>query len=454
MTIDEINVALEKGTVIFNTAGSHIPKLAGPTLACCDASSLPCAVNLYVTAAGKRTSAPPHTDKQDVVVVQTAGSKRWRVYTPPNPSLKPSADMFARGKGADSLSLYSLEDGAFGCEKLLDVTLNTGDILFIPAAFPHTTDTVNDLPKDNTGSASLHLTFNFDTHVWDLDYLSARRFALRRAGISDSAMGQEAPGDYQYIGKVNALPGDIRDDLFMNFPLDFLDENNDDVVDLVTKELKRISQEVDVDTFKAVPESIWKETVERIKSQGMELLEIHRDMYLAAMDEGNERNNEEAMTAHLTGEALKSARAMTPEKMQRLSLFRVQKFTEKISSSKQSLIDWSLENSVPIEPSGASLPDDWAFTMPLKVGDEVEADLGGAFFEATVTKISDSSYDVKFFDGDVLNGLSRDMIQLLSPPTLSTSESEDEEKPPEGLTKKELKKWLKKQEKKKNKNTK
>lgn len=130
------------------------------------------------------------------------------------------------------------------------------------------------------------------------------------------------------------------------------------------------------------------------------------------------------------------------------------RFTENISSSKQSLIGWSLKNSVPIEPSGASLPDDWAFTMPLKVGDEVEAALGGAFFEATVTKISDSSYDVKFFDGDVLNGLSRDMIQLLSPPTLSTSESEDEEKPPEGLTKKELKKWLKKQEKKKNKNTK
>ena len=451
MTIGEINAALEKGTVIFNTAGSHIPKLAGPTLACCDASSLPCAVNLYVTAAGKRTSAPPHTDKQDVMVVQTAGSKRWRVYTPPNPSLKKSADMFARGKGADSLSLYSLEDGAFGCEKLLDVTLNSGDVLFIPAAFPHTTDTINDLPKDETDSASLHLTFNFDTHVWDLNYLSARRYALRRAGITDSAMGQEARDDNQYVGNVNALPGDIRNDMFMNFPLDFLDENNDDVVNLVAEELKRISMAVDVGTFQSAPESIWKETVERIKIQGMELLDIHRDMYLAAMDEGNERKNEEAMTAHLTGDALRSARAMTPEKMERLSLFRVQKFNEKISLSKQSLIDWSFENSLTSQPSEAPLPDDWAFTMPLKVGDEVEADLGGAFFAATVTKISGSSFDVKFFDGDVMNGLSRDMIQLLTPPEISTSELEDGEKPPEGLTKKELKKWLKKKEKKKNK---
>lgn len=71
MTLDEVNTALEKGTVIFNTAGSHIPKLASATLACCDAAALPCALNMYVTAAGKRTSAPPHTDRQDVIVIQT-----------------------------------------------------------------------------------------------------------------------------------------------------------------------------------------------------------------------------------------------------------------------------------------------------------------------------------------------------------------------------------------------
>ena len=64
MTFSEIKAALEKGTVIMNAAGAHIPKLAGPSLACTDASLLPCALNLYVTDKGKRTSAPPHTDKQ------------------------------------------------------------------------------------------------------------------------------------------------------------------------------------------------------------------------------------------------------------------------------------------------------------------------------------------------------------------------------------------------------
>jgi len=64
MSHEDVTKALEKGTVIFNAAGAHIPKLAGPSLACTDATALPCALNLYVTDMGKRTSAPPHTDKQ------------------------------------------------------------------------------------------------------------------------------------------------------------------------------------------------------------------------------------------------------------------------------------------------------------------------------------------------------------------------------------------------------
>lgn len=93
MLFSEVEYALERGTVIFNSAGAHIPRLAGANLATTDATSLPCAINIYVTAPGKKTSAPPHTDKQDVVVVQTTGRKHWKVYSPPDPSLKPMADM-------------------------------------------------------------------------------------------------------------------------------------------------------------------------------------------------------------------------------------------------------------------------------------------------------------------------------------------------------------------------
>lgn len=96
MTLEDVEAALEKGTVIFNSAGAHIPKLASLSLAAVDATMLPNALNMYVTAPGKRTSAPPHTDKQDVVVVQTSGSKHWKIYSPPEPSLKPTADMVSK----------------------------------------------------------------------------------------------------------------------------------------------------------------------------------------------------------------------------------------------------------------------------------------------------------------------------------------------------------------------
>jgi hypothetical protein len=196
------------------------------------------------------------------------------------------------------------------------------------------------------------------------------------------------------------------------------------------------------------PDTVWSETVEELQKQGMDLLEIHRDMYLAAVEEGRQRKAEEAMIAHLSGDALVRARAMTPEKMQRLSLFRVQKYFQKIDEAKKSLRNWSREGSNNESSVGSALPDDWEFTLPLKIGDQVEADLGGAFFPATVTKVTGGRYDVEFFDGDVMDGLGRNQIKLLAPPaSVAGSTADDMEEAPPGLTPKELKRWRKKQEK-------
>merc|ERR1712157_675725 len=113
---------------------------------------------------------------------------------------------------------------------------------------------------------------------------------------------------------------------------------------------------------------------------------------------------------------------------------------------------WSLAGAgAGAAPSQSTLPENWEFTLPVSVGDEVEADLGGAFFPATVKKVVNSKYNVLFFDGDVMDGLDRCMIKLLSPPSSYGMLGSDDEQPPPGLTKKELKKWRKKQEKKRNK---
>jgi len=442
MTFQDVQAALEKGTVIFNAAGAHIPKLAAPSLACTDATLLPCALNLYVTAKEKRTSAPPHTDKQDVVVVQTSGRKYWKVYSPPDPAMKPWADSFARGKMDDSLPLYALESD-FGCELLVETTLNPGDAMFVPAAFPHTTSTVVDDDNPEAQETSIHLTLGIDHHIWELDYLSTRRLALRRAHVHDNALGQMRDEDNRYVGRANELPLDVRSDLFAELPLGLLDEDDKakPILDEMASELERISRAVDDETASAVDESVWRETAERVRQQGVELLNIHRDMYMAAIEEGRTREAEEAMTAHLDKSV---RRTMTPERIQRLSLFRVKRYFDEIDKSKKALLEWSYAGEKPSNGDGTyqgSLSDNWAFTLPVKVGDQVEADLGGAFFPATVCRASGEMYDVTFFDGDQETGLDRSQIKLLSPP--APTDDVDTSK----MTKKELKRSKKKQEK-------
>lgn len=55
----------------MNSAGAYIRPLAGICLEVMEALDIPVCLNLYITAAGQKTSAPPHTDKQDVFVMQT-----------------------------------------------------------------------------------------------------------------------------------------------------------------------------------------------------------------------------------------------------------------------------------------------------------------------------------------------------------------------------------------------
>merc|ERR1712154_597041 len=112
------------------------------------------------------------------------------------------------------------------------------------------------------------------------------------------------------------------------------------------------------------------ETVERIRQYGMELLDIHRDMYLAAIEEGREREAEEAMTAHLQSSNRKAP--MTQDRIQRLSLFRVKPFYDKVGEVKENLNEWSKSGLSATGNAGkikAELPENWEFTTPLKVGD-------------------------------------------------------------------------------------
>ena len=127
--------------------------------------------------------------------------------------------------------------------------------------------------------------------------------------------------------------------------------------------------------------------------------------------------------------------------MDRLSLFRVPKFFEAFSEAKSEIRLWASSAVV------KEVPDDWATSWPLQVNDQVEADLGGAFFPANILKVRpDGLFDVKFFDGEVEQGVPRSGILLMTKPQAEITVPTQAKK----LTKKELKR-LEKMEKKKKK---
>ena len=132
----------------------------------------------------------------------------------------------------------------------------------------------------------------------------------------------------------------------------------------------------------------------------------------------------------------------------------IQKFYEQVDVVKAALLQWSYDGKSSDTASSSSspvLPDNWAFVMPIKVNDQVEADLGGAFFPATVTRVlpGGNGYDVQFFDGDRETGVDRSMLKLLVPPDLSSEGGDDDGEDTSNMTPKQLKRWKKAQKKKK-----
>lgn len=95
---------------------------------------------------------------------------------PTDPSLKPMADIFARGKGDDNLPLYTLEETG---TLLVETILEAGDVLFVPAGFPHVSSLR--FPSSNTLSERLSHQFYHArrTHRPQGQYLMLQRRTIR-----------------------------------------------------------------------------------------------------------------------------------------------------------------------------------------------------------------------------------------------------------------------------------
>ena len=75
ITYDDVKGVLDASqTVVLNSLDATCSRVAALSLASIDAFGLPVCTNAYATGAGAATSAPPHTDKQRVLVFQCFSS--------------------------------------------------------------------------------------------------------------------------------------------------------------------------------------------------------------------------------------------------------------------------------------------------------------------------------------------------------------------------------------------
>jgi len=102
----------------------------------------PSPVNLYLTPPSAQ-GFQPHFDVQNVFVMQLHGTKRWTVYAPHITRPLPSQAVHGAVKPG---------------ERLFDITLEPGDLLYLPRGYVHVAHTTN--------TVSAHLSVSLLPNTW------------------------------------------------------------------------------------------------------------------------------------------------------------------------------------------------------------------------------------------------------------------------------------------------
>ena len=154
------------------------------------ALGMQCGANSYLTPAGTQGFSP-HYDDVDIFILQTEGSKRWRLYEP--------------REEKEILALHSSRN--FSQHELgrcvLDVWLQAGDFLYAPRGTVH--QCVASEQED-----SLHVTVSSCLQASWGDYLQRLlRMAVEKAKAGDAAFRRVLPLGWQrYMGAQHAADGD------------------------------------------------------------------------------------------------------------------------------------------------------------------------------------------------------------------------------------------------------
>ncbi len=141
--------------------------------------------NAYLTPKGTQGFAP-HFDDIDAFVCQIHGRKRWRVYQP----MEEGHDVLPRASSID-FSAAEMKNRPIA----LDVTLQPGDVLYMPRGAIHEARAVED-------SDSLHITLS--THqkwTWADLLLATVEDAIKSAATNDVMLRRTLPLRFmEYVG--------------------------------------------------------------------------------------------------------------------------------------------------------------------------------------------------------------------------------------------------------------
>jgi len=130
-------------------------------------------VNAYLTPPGSQ-GLSTHYDTHDVFVLQTSGTKHWRIYhSPVRLPLKPQPTGGKDGAAASP--------AVEGWSTNIEAVLQPGDLLYIPRGFLHDATSL-----ENT---SLHLTVGVYTETWG----SLLKRAILRAVEQDERLRESLP---------------------------------------------------------------------------------------------------------------------------------------------------------------------------------------------------------------------------------------------------------------------
>lgn len=220
------------------------------------------------------------------------------------------------GKGLDLLSFTELE------EPLLELVLGPGEVLYVPAGFPHATDTVfpPGSPASLSSQASLHLTVGVDCLIWGLTYAGLRSMLLQRAGLISKDNDKLVP---------NRLEPTMFWRLHSALPLGFLaqgqgGDRREPQIEVVERVLLALLFELEPQRAEQGLEPFVRETVQRVLTHHEEVTAVFSALYEDV------------------------AMQRSPATMN-LNFFRSQPYFQKLEAVMTALQTWASEGVKPVD---------------------------------------------------------------------------------------------------------